>query len=118
MGSTLPPRRPHDHHIDLMDDTTLPYGPIYSLSEVEQLALREFFDENLNNQFIRPSQSPIRPPVLFIRKDRSLRLAVDERGLNKITPKDRCPFPLIPVLVDHLRSVRVLIFAVPTISCA
>jgi len=117
MGSTLPPRRPHDHHIDLMDDTTLPYGPIYSLSEVEQLALREFLDENLNNQFIRPSQSPTRPPVLFIKKDGSLRLANDDRGPNKITQKDRCPSPLIPDLVDHLRSARVLIFAVPTISC-
>jgi hypothetical protein len=36
-----------------MDDTTPPYGPI---SKVEQLPLREFLDENLTNQFIRPSR--------------------------------------------------------------
>ena len=38
-GTTLPPHRSHDHCIDLMDDATPPFGPIYSLSEVELLAL-------------------------------------------------------------------------------
>jgi len=33
--TSLPPQRPNDHHIDLLDHTTPPYGPIYSLSEVE-----------------------------------------------------------------------------------
>jgi len=81
-----------------MDDTTLPYGPIYSLSEVEQLALREFLDGNLNNELICPSQLSTGPPVLFIKKkDGSLRLAVD----------DRYPLQLIPDLVDRLRSTRV-----------
>jgi hypothetical protein len=50
-GTTLPPRRPHDPNIDFMDDTSPPCDPIYSLSEVEQLALPEFLDENLMNQF-------------------------------------------------------------------
>jgi len=59
--TTLPPRCPHHHHIDLMDHTT-PHGPIDSLSKVSNNY------ENLNNQFIRPSQSSIGPPVLFIRK--------------------------------------------------
>ena len=107
-GTTLPPRRHHDHHINLMDDTTPPFGPIYSLSEVERFALREFLDENLKNQFVRPSQSSAGAPVLFIKKkDGSLRLAVDYRGLNKITKKDRYPLPLIPDLLDRLRSARV-----------
>jgi len=107
-GTTLPPRRSHDHHINLEDNASPPFGPIYSLSEVEQLALREFLDENLKNQFIRPSQSSAGAPVLFIKKkDGSLRLAVDYRGLNKITKKDRYPLPLIPDLLDRLRSARV-----------
>jgi hypothetical protein len=63
---------PSDH---LMDDIT-PYSPIYSFSEVEKLALREFLDENLNNQFIRPSQSSASPPVLA--RTGSLRLAVHD----------------------------------------
>jgi len=52
------------HHIALMDHTTPPSAPIYSLSKLEQVGLREFSDENLNNQFIRPSQSSTGPPVL------------------------------------------------------
>ena len=85
----LPPRRSHDHHINLMDDATPPFGLIYSLSEVELLALREFLDENLKNKMICPSQSSARAPILFIKKkDGSLCLAVDYCGLNKITKKD------------------------------
>jgi len=82
---------------------TLLFGPIYLLSEVEQLALRDFLDENLTNKFIRPSKSPASAPILFIKKkDSSLRLTVDYRGLNKITKKDRYPLPLIPNLLDCL----------------
>jgi hypothetical protein len=107
-GTTLPPRRPYDHKIDIELDTTPPFSPIYSLSEVEQLALREFLDENLANHFIRPSSSSAGAPILFIRKkDGSLRLTVDYRGLNRITKKDRYPLPLIPDLLDRLRSANV-----------
>ena len=107
-GTTLPPRRPYDHKIELEGGTTPPFGPIYSLSEVEQFALRQFLDENLANHFIRPLNSPSGAPVLFIKKkDGSLRLAVDYRGLNRITRKDRYPLPLIPDLLDRLRSARV-----------
>jgi hypothetical protein len=38
-AETLPPHRPTDHAIDLEPDTKLPYGRIYSLSEVELKAL-------------------------------------------------------------------------------
>jgi hypothetical protein len=106
-GTTLPPRRHHDHCIDLMDNLSPPFGPIYSLSEVEQLALREFLDENLSNHFIRPSQSSASVPILFIKKkDGSLCLAVNYCGLNKITKKDQYPLPLIPDLLDRLRSAH------------
>ena len=38
-GTTLPPRRSYDHKIETDEGTSPPYRPIYSLSEVEQLAL-------------------------------------------------------------------------------
>jgi hypothetical protein len=91
-----------------MDNTTPPFSPIYSLSEVEQLALQEFLDNNLKNQFIRPSQSSAGTPILFIKKkDSSLQLAVDYCSLNKITKKDRYPLPLIPDPLDRLHSACV-----------
>ena len=43
--------------IETKAGTTPPYRPIYSLSEVEQLALHELLNENLTNHFIWPSQS-------------------------------------------------------------
>jgi len=106
-GTTLPPRCPYDHKIEVEPSTTPLFGPIYLLSEVEQLALRDFLNENLANKFIRPSKSPAGAPILFIKKkDGSLRLAVDYRGLNKITKKDWYPLPLIPDLLDRLHTAR------------
>jgi len=98
----------YDHHINLKDGKQPPFGPIYNLSEVESAALREFLQENLACNFIRPSQSACGAPVLFVKKkDGSLRLCVDWRGLNTITKKDRYPLPLIPNLLDQLRGSRV-----------
>src|ERR1700678_1334604 len=69
---------------------------MYSGSQSELQTLREFIDEHLRIAAIRHSSSPHGAPILFIRKkDSSLRLCVDYRGLNKITKKDRYPLPLI-----------------------
>src|SRR5882672_3350112 len=84
----LADHRPYDLKITLDKGTAPPYGPIYSLSQEELAALRKFIDENLTTGFIRPSRSPHGAPVLFIRKkDGSLRLCVDFRGLNRISKK-------------------------------
>ena len=70
--------------------------------------LREYIEENLRSGFIRPSNSPCGAPVLFVKKkDGSLRLCVDYRGLNKITRKDRYPLPLVSDLLDAPRKARI-----------
>ena len=94
-----------------MDHTTPPYGPIYSLSEVEQLTLREFLEESLS-----VFHWPTRPFIKW--KGGSLRRAVEDHALNKITKQDRYPLPLISDILDRLHSVPSSIFATPTISCA
>jgi hypothetical protein len=43
----LPPSRPFDHAIELEDGATPGYGPIYSVSEPERAALKEFIDDHL-----------------------------------------------------------------------
>ena len=58
--------------------------------------------------FIQPTSSPHGAPVLFVKKkDGSLCLCVDFRGLNRISKKDRYPLPLISDLLDSPCKARV-----------
>jgi hypothetical protein len=107
-ADTLPPHRPYDHAIDIKEGTNPPFGPIYSLSEPELKALASWLKENLSKGFIRPSQSSAGAPILFVKKkDGSLRLCVDYRGLNTITHRNRYPLPLIHESLDRLRSAKI-----------
>ena len=102
------PSRPFDHAIELEDGATPGYGPIYSVSEPERAALKEFIDDHLATGTICPSQSPIGAPVLFVKKkDRSLRMVVDYRRLNTATRKDRYPLPRINDLLEQLGKASV-----------
>ena len=104
----LPPRRTYDHSIELEPGTTPPYGPIYKQSEFELKVVKNFIDEYLAKGFIRPSQSPAGAPIVFAKKkDGSLRLCVDYRGLNKITRKNRYPLPRIDELLDRLSRASI-----------
>jgi len=107
-AETLAPHCPYDLRIDLEKDSHPPVGTIYSLSKFEQEALKEFIDENLTNGFIRSTSLSHGALVLFVKKkNSSLRLCVDFRGLNKITKKDRYPLPLISDLLDSPRKARI-----------
>nr|GEZ53007.1 reverse transcriptase domain-containing protein [Tanacetum cinerariifolium] len=54
--------------------------------------------------FIHPSSSPWGAPVLFVKKkDRSFRMCIDYRELNKLTVKNRYPLLRIDDLFDQLR---------------
>ena len=81
---------------------------MYSVSQSELQTLHEFIDEHLHIGFIRHSSSPHRAPILFVcKKDGSLRLCVDYRGLNKITKKDRYPLPLVSDLLNTAGKARI-----------
>jgi hypothetical protein len=103
-AETLPEHRPYDLKIDL-EEGQAPPGRMYSLSPSELGPLQTFIKDNIRSGFIRPTNSPHGAPILFVRKkDGSLRLCVDYRGLNKITKKDRYPLPLISDLLDAPRK--------------
>ena len=58
-------------------------------------------EEMVNKGFIRPSTSPWGAPVLFVKKkDRSMRLCIDYRELNKVTIRNQYPLPRINDLFD------------------
>jgi hypothetical protein len=84
-----------------------PFRPVIRLSIAELDELRKQLDDLLGKGFIKPSTSPYGAPVLFVKKkDGSLRMCVDYRGLNRITKKNRHPLPRIDELIDRFRGAR------------
>ena len=70
--------------------------------------LRVQLNELLDKGFIRSSTSPWGTPFLFAKKkDKTLRLCIDYRPLNRVTIKNRYPLPRIDDLFDQLRGARV-----------
>ncbi|GJV65905.1 putative reverse transcriptase domain-containing protein [Tanacetum coccineum] len=83
----LPPTRQVEFQIDLVPEQ-----------------LKELSDKG----FIRPSSSPWRALVLFVKKkDGSFRMCIDYRELNKLTVKNRYPLPRIDDLFDQLQGSSV-----------
>jgi hypothetical protein len=98
---------PQDLAISLLPGATVPHQPLYNLSRTELELLRKYLDEYLARGWIRHSKSPAGAPILFAKKkDGSMRLCVDYRGLNKVTVKNRHPLPLITESLERLASAR------------
>ena len=73
----------------------------------ELAELKKQLEELQRIGFIRPSSSPWGAPVLFVKKkDRSMRLCVDYRALNKVTIKNKYPLPRIDDLFDQLKGAK------------
>ena len=103
----MPDHKPWDHEIPLIPGSKPPFGPIYKTTWEEEVALSKYIEDNLPTQKIRKSRSSAAAPILFVRKkDGSLRLCVDYRGLNKVTIPNKYPLPLISELIDKTRGAR------------
>ena len=84
-----------------MEGKTLPYWPIYAMSQPESELLRKMIKENIERGFIWESKLPAGTPVTFMKKkDGELHVCVDYRQLNAITVKNYYPLPLITELLD------------------
>ena len=104
----IPPHATHDHAIELEPGKQPPHRPIYQLSAKELKVLKEYIETSLEKGWIRRSKSPAGAPILFVpKKDGSLRLCVDYRGLNALTIKNRHPLPLISETLDQLATAKV-----------
>ena len=60
-------------------------------------------EEMLENNIIRPSNSPWSSPIVLVRKkDGTWRFCIDFRKLNDVTVKDAFPLPQVADLMDNL----------------
>jgi len=67
-ADALPENRPYDCKIDLQEESTAPWGPIYPLSEEELRTLREWLTEMEKMGKIKRSTSPAGSPILVVPK--------------------------------------------------
>jgi hypothetical protein len=103
--SGLPPVRQVKFRIDLVPGAAPVAKAPYRLAPAEMQELSNHLQELLDKGFFRPSFSPWGAPVLFVKKkDRSFRMCIDYRELNKLTIKSRYPLPRIDDLFDQLQG--------------
>jgi len=109
LADRLPPYRPGiDHEVRLKQGETSTWGPLYSMSRAELVALKEWLEENMSKGFIRQSSSPFAARVLFAKKqDGRLQFCIDYRDINSKTIKNQYPLPLIQETLNLLRQARV-----------
>ncbi|GKA87781.1 putative reverse transcriptase domain-containing protein [Tanacetum coccineum] len=101
----LPLTRQVEFQIDLIPGAAPVARAPYRLAPSEMKELSEQLKELSGKGFIRPSSSPWGAPVLFFKKkDRSFRMCIDYRKLNKLAVKNRYPLPRIDDLFDQLQG--------------
>jgi hypothetical protein len=104
----LPPDRGDSMRIETDPTADPPVRPVIRLSIAELDELKKQLTDLLNKGFISPSTSPYGAPVLFVKKkEGTLRMCVDYRGLNRSTKKNRHPLPRIDELIDRFRTAKV-----------
>ena len=101
----LPLHSAYDHAIDLKDNRTPPWGPIYPLNETELEELRKWLKKMTTMGAVRESKSACSSPVQFVPKGhgRGQRLCIYYRAINKITVQNRYPLPNMDDLKERVR---------------
>ncbi|GJY79582.1 putative reverse transcriptase domain-containing protein [Tanacetum coccineum] len=105
---SLPPTRQVEFQIDLIPGNAPVARAPYRLAPSEMKEFSEKLKELSDKGFIRPSSSPWRAPVLFVKKkDGSFWMCIDYWELNKLTVKNCYPLPRIDDLFDQLQGSSV-----------
>lgn len=101
----LPMKRPIEHEIVLIPDSQPVHMKQYRLSIKDQAEIDRQVEQQLDAKRIKRSTSPFNAPSLLVGKpDGSQRMCQDERGLNKITIKNKMDMPHIQGMFDRLKG--------------
>ncbi|XP_024974913.1 uncharacterized protein K02A2.6-like [Cynara cardunculus var. scolymus] len=101
----LPPVRQVEFQIDLIPRTAPIDKAPYRLAPFKMQELMSQLQDLIEKRFVRPSSSLWGAPVLFVKKkDDTMRMCIDYRGLNKATVKNKYPLPRIDDLFDQLQG--------------
>lgn len=102
---SLPPHRPNDCAINLLEGAPLPKGHLFNLSGPEKNAMERYIQEAFALGQIHPSSSPAGAGFSFVqKKDKTLRPCIDFRELNQITIKDKYSLPLISSVFNSIQE--------------
>jgi hypothetical protein len=106
----FPQKRDIYFSIDLAPGASPVSKTPYRMGTPELKVLQMKIEELLKKGYIHPSVSPWGSPILFVKKkDGILRLCIEFRQLNKVTIKNKYPFPRIDDLSDQLKGARIFL---------
>ena len=97
----IPPKWEIDFDIDLMPNTNAKSIPPYWMGPAKLKELKAKLKDFLHKGFIQPRISPWGSSILFVKnKDRSLRMCINYRQLNKVTINNKYPIQRIDELFN------------------
>ena len=104
----LPPKRDIYFTIDLVLGVASVSKMPYRMSTPKLLELKMKLQELLENKYIRPSVSPWRTPIPFMKKkDGIVMICIDYIKINKVTMKKKYPLPQINDLFYQMKATKV-----------
>lgn len=93
-----------EHNIELLHNTICKVPPRQYPIQYRD-SIKSQINDLLNKNIIRPSRSPYCAPLVIVpKKDKSLRICVDYRELNKVTKKSAYPLPLVADVQNRLQG--------------
>jgi hypothetical protein len=104
------PKRDIDFSIDLVLGVSPMSKTPYKMGTPRFKELQMQLEELLMKEYIFPSVTPWGAPIIFVKKkDGTLRLCIHFRQLNKVTIKNKYPFPRIDDLFYNLKGERIIL---------
>jgi hypothetical protein len=103
----LPPQRSSDHKIPLQPNSKPPNVRPYRIPHKQKNELDKLIKSMMQENIIRPSNSPYSSLAILVKKYGSWRLCINYRELNSQTIKDKFHIPIIEDLLDELFGAQI-----------